>query len=114
MIRSIPIHSDASSIGHVADAASVGMGQQNHHGFRCSNKGFLPLSVADYILLLDWTTRQLADGKPGSTPHDAPPIFARLSIDPHVWCKLIGGFGRLFWYVAGRPQTIDVTLSRIG
>ena len=83
-------------------------------GFRCSEKGILPLSVADYLELLDWTARQLADGKPGSTPHDAPPIFARLSIDPHVWCKLVGGFGRLFWNVAGRPQTIDATRSRIG
>jgi hypothetical protein len=83
-------------------------------GFRCSDKGFLPLSVADYVVLLDWTARRLADGKPGSTPHDAPPIFARLSIDPHVWCKLVGGFGRLFWNVAGQPQTIDATRSRIG
>ena len=83
-------------------------------GFRCSNKGFLPLTLADYLDLLDWTARQLADGKPGSTPHDAPPIFARLSIDSDVWCKLVGGFGRLFWNVAGRPQTIDATRSRIG
>ena len=83
-------------------------------GFRCSEKGFLPLSVADYLLLLDWTARKLADGKPGSTPDDAPPIFARLSLDPHVWCKLVGRFGRLFWNVAGRPQTIDATRSRIG
>ena len=83
-------------------------------GFRCSEKGFLPLTVADYLDLLDWTARRLADGKPGSTPHGAPPIFERLSIDPHVWCKLVGGFGRLFWNVAGRPQTIDAIRSRIG
>ena len=83
-------------------------------GFRCSQKGFLPLTVADYLDLLDWTARKLADGKPGSTPQDALPIFERLSIDPHVWCKLVGGFGRLFWNVAGRPQTIDATRSRIG
>ena len=63
---------------------------------------------------MDWTSRQLADGKPGSTPQDAPPIFERLSIDADVWCKLVGGFGRLFWNVAGRPQTIDATRSRIG
>ena len=83
-------------------------------GFRCSQKGFLPLTVADYLDLLDWTARKLADGKPGSTPQDALPTFERLSIDPHVWCKLVGGFGRLFWNVAGRPQTIDATRSRIG
>jgi hypothetical protein len=84
------------------------------NGFRCSNKGFLSMSLADYLDLLDWTARRLADGKPGSTPHNAPPIFERLSIDADVWCKLVGGFGRLFWNVAGRPQTIDATRSRVG
>ena len=83
-------------------------------GFRCSEKGFLSMSVADYLVLLDWTARRLANGKPGSTPLDAPQIFARLSIDPNVWRQLVGGFGRLFWNVAGRPQTIDATRSRIG
>jgi len=109
-----PIGPDASSIGHVADAASVGSDQQFRYGFRCSEKGFLRLSVADYLDLLDWSARRLADGKPGSTPHDAPPFFARLSIDPQVWCKLVGRFGRLFWNVAERPKTIDATRSRIG
>ena len=112
--RHDPIGFDARSIGHVADTPSVGSDQQIRYGFRCSEKGFLPLSVADYLVLLDWTARRLVDGKPGSTPHDAPPIFARLSIDSDVWCKLVGGFGRLFWNVAGRPQTIDATRSRIG
>ena len=109
-----PIGPDASSIGRVADAASIGSDQQFRYGFRCSNKGFLTMSLADYLDLLDWTARRLADGKPGSTPHDAPPVFGRLSIDADVWCKLVGGFGRLFWNVAGRPQTIDATRSRVG
>jgi len=112
--RHNPIGSDASSIGHVGDVARVGTDQEFRYGFRCSNKGFLSMSVADYLVLLDWTARRLVDGKPGSTPHDTPPVFERLSIDPHVWCKLVGGFGRLFWNVAGRPRTIDATRSRIG
>ena len=86
----------------------------NSGGFRCSDKGFLPLPLAGYLELLDWTARQLAVGKSGSTPKDAPPIFARLSIEPTAWCKLVGGFGRLFCNVAGLPQTIDTTRSRIG
>ena len=83
-------------------------------GFRCSHKGFLPMSVAEYVGLLDWTARQLAEGKSGSTPSNVPPIFARLSIEPKAWCKLVGNFGRLFFSVAGLPQTIDITRSRIG
>ena len=37
-----------------------------------------------------------------------------LWIDRDVWCKLVGGLGRPFWTVAGQPQTIDATRSRIG
>ena len=70
--------------------------------------------MGKYVGLLDWTARQLAEGKSGSTPGNAPPIFARLSIEPKAWCKLVGNFGRLFCSVAGLPQTIDVTRSRIG
>ena len=50
--------------------------------------GFLSLGVADHLVLLDGTARRLASGKPVLTPHDAPPIVARLLIEQHIWCKL--------------------------
>ena len=65
------------------------------------------MSVAESLVLLDWTARQLADVKPGPRPHDTPPIFARLSIDPRVWGKHVSGFGRSFWNASRWPQTID-------
>ena len=49
---------------------------------RCSDKGFLPLPLADYLQLLDWTARQTAAGKLGSMPAEVPPIFERLSLTP--------------------------------
>ena len=49
-------------------------------GQRCSDKGFLTISLGDYLQLLDWTARQTAPGKRGMTPADAPPIFERLSM----------------------------------
>ena len=45
---------------------------------RCSDKGFLAMPVAAYIELLDWTARQIVNGKRGATPEDAPPIFGSL------------------------------------
>jgi hypothetical protein len=32
-------------------------------GARCSNKGFLPISTAEYLSLLNWTARQTRAGK---------------------------------------------------
>jgi hypothetical protein len=71
------------------------------------------MSQGDYLQLLDWTARQTVDGKPGATPTGTLPILERLSLDPKVWCDLVAGFGRLFFNVAGRPQTIDATPSRV-
>jgi len=82
-------------------------------GYRASDKGFLPLSVPDYLSLLDWTARQIARGKKGSTPKQVPPIFQRLGFEPSTWCELVQNFGRMFRTVAGRPQTIDATRSRV-
>ncbi len=35
----------------------------NRSGGRCSDKGFLRMSVAEYLQLLDWTSRQTLSGK---------------------------------------------------
>ena len=80
---------------------------------RCSDKGFLEMSAAAYLELLDWTARQLASGKQGATPADTPPIFTRLSLSPETWCELVRRFGSLFSSVAGRPQVVDGTRSRL-
>jgi len=86
----------------------------NRSGTRCSDKGFLPISVADYLELLDWTARQTVPGKRGSTPADAPPILERLQVSATTWCELVSNFGRLFSTVAGHPRIVDSTRSRRG
>jgi hypothetical protein len=73
-------------------------------GDRASDKGFLPMSVADYLELWDWTARQIRADKRGATPATASRIFERLGIDAEVWCELTRDFGRLFGTVAGKPK----------
>jgi hypothetical protein len=79
----------------------------NKRGIRCSNKGFLPMSTADYLSLLDWTARQTHAGKRGSTPKQFAPLFDRLGISAEIWCRLVKDFGKLFSVVAGQPSRID-------
>jgi hypothetical protein len=90
--------------------------QASSNRFRCSDKGFLPLSQGDYLELLDWTARQVAPGKRGTTPPLTPPLFQRLSgklPTATAWVELVQDFGKLFATVAGHPQTIRATRSRI-
>ncbi|TWU41614.1 hypothetical protein Q31b_30650 [Novipirellula aureliae] len=74
---------------------------------RCSDKGFLPISLVDYLKLLDWTARQVAPGKRGVTPSAAPPILVRLGLEQATWCELVKDFGKLFCSIAGRPESVD-------
>jgi len=83
-------------------------------GARCSNKGFLPMSTADYLTLLDWTARQQRLDKPGTTPKEFGHLFERLGISTEVWSELVRNFGRLFSVVAGKPATVDSHSSRSG
>lgn len=78
---------------------------------RASDKGFLNMSTAAYIELLDWTARQIAASQQGSTPESAPAIFQRLSIEPATWCALVGNFGRLFRTTASKSQRVDTSNS---
>jgi hypothetical protein len=81
-------------------------------GGRASDKGFLRLSTAEYLELLDWTARQMRSDKRGATPASAAPLFERLGIDERSWCELTKNFGRLFSSVAGKPTVIDETRGR--
>lgn len=86
----------------------------NRQGARCSNKGFLPMSTAQYLSLLDWTARQQRSDKPGSTPKQFGRLFERLGISAEAWNELVRNFGRLFSVVAGKPSTVDSHRSRSG
>ena len=50
-------------------------------GWRASDKGILPISLDEYLKLLDWTGRKVVAGKRGSIPADMAPILDRLQID---------------------------------
>jgi hypothetical protein len=75
-------------------------------GRRASDKGFLHLSIEDYLSLLDWTGRQLVRGRRRAIPNHLPPLLARVGIATGDWLPLVTGFGRLFHRVAGAPHSL--------
>ncbi len=80
---------------------------------RCSDKGFLAMSPAAYIELLDWTARQIKLGKEKVVSSVAPQMFENLKFKPAVWCELVTQFGRLFSVIAGQPPHVDNYRSRL-
>lgn len=81
--------------------------QPNTTGRRCSDKGFLEMSLTEYLELVDWSGRQLAAGKRGSIPQQLAPILERLGIEPENWLTLATDFGRLFHRVAGSCDSVQ-------
>jgi len=81
---------------------------------RCSDRGFLPMLLDEYLELLDWTGRQIARGKQGAIPAELAPILDRLQIAADDWLELAGNFGRLFHRVAGRPESVAWQRTRRG
>ncbi|HEY0981443.1 MAG TPA: hypothetical protein VGE80_04915, partial [Schlesneria sp.] len=86
----------------------------NRTGARCSDKGFLPMTQENYLRLLRWTAKQLPREQRTRTSPELKEVLNRLDLKTSTWLSLVRKFGKLFYNVAGRPQTIELTRSRIG
>jgi hypothetical protein len=77
-------------------------------------KGFLSVSLAEYLQLLDWTGRQIRAGKRGRILKDLSPILQRIGLDPPAWCDLILKFGKVFKRAAGSAEHLADEARRRG
>ncbi len=68
---------------------------------RAGNKGCLPMSLDDYLKLLDWTGRQLRTDKRGGIPASCAPIPDRLDCSEETWFDLVKNFRKRFRNEAG-------------
>ena len=83
-------------------------------GVRASDKGFLPMSLKDYLKLLDWTGRQGRSDKRGKIPAGLASILDRLGIESSMWCDLVWNFKKYFGRSAGRPSSLREDAERSG
>ncbi len=81
-------------------------------GPRASDRGFLPLTIQKYLSLLDWTGREIREGKTGSIPRNLKPILERLNLNPESWVDLIANFGRWFKGAVGRFDSLDAEAKK--
>jgi hypothetical protein len=73
-----------------------------------------PLTEADYLVLVDWTGRQLRADKPGAIAPDVAPLFESLGLDAAEWVKTVRGYRNLYWHVAGRTERLREFASALG
>ena len=88
------------------------VGAQRRLPARASNQGFLPIQVEHYVMLLDWTGRELRADKRGAIPDHLAPIVERLGLNRSNWVETVRGFGRLFKQAAGRSSSLVDAAAR--
>lgn len=76
--------------------------------------GFLPMSIENYLKLLDWTARQVVPGKSGAMDASLPPILERLQLTPTLLVKLVTNFDKWFRTAAGGVQRLIEEAARQG
>ena len=92
--------SDADVPGQACHAAPGGSAR------RASDRGFLPMTLDEYLELLDWTGRQVRSDKRGAIPAELRPILERLQINADAWVDTIERFGRTFRRAIGRASSM--------
>ena len=97
--------------GSTSDVAAPVEASRRLH-VRASDQGFLPIQVEHYVMLLDWTGRELRADKRGAIPDHLAPIVDRLGINRSNWVETVRGFGRLFKQAAGRPSSLVDAAAR--
>lgn len=65
----------------------------NQRGTRFSNKGFLPMSMANYLRLLDWMARQTRAGIEVQHENSLLRCLIDWGISAEISCRLVKDFG---------------------
>jgi hypothetical protein len=72
------------------------------------DKGLLPVSLDDYLTLLDWTGRQIPKDKKRSISSKLAPILQRLQINVDNRLETISEFDSRFTHVVGRVVDVQI------
>lgn len=81
---------------------------------RASDKGLIPISLDDYLQLLDASGRMVRSGKTGAIPDHLAPILQRLGIRQQVWPELVTRFDELFGQVVGAADRVAQRAAQAG
>ena len=83
-------------------------------GRRASDKGLLSISLEKYLELLDWTGRQVREGKRGAIPSSLAPILERLQLDASKWVDAVESFHSRCGLVVGFGEAVSAAVRRVG
>ena len=73
---------------------------------RASDKGLIPMSLDDYLKLLEASGRMVRDDKTGAIPAEIAPILERLGIQTELWPELVTKYHDWFGQIVGSTKKL--------
>jgi hypothetical protein len=74
----------------------------------------IPLRLADYLALVDWTGRVIRHDKPGVIPSDVRPVLQTLGVLEENWVANTQHFGQRFYRALGPVNRLRRLAERTG
>lgn len=80
--------------------------QLSSTGLRASDRGFLPMTLAEYLMLLDWVAQRPGREGQAKMTSGLAPLFDRLGLEPEMWRELVSNFSYYYRHAGkiGKPQ----------
>ena len=92
----------------------VRQGAASASPWRASDKGLLPMTLEQYLSLLDHAGRTLRGDKHHAIPAELAPILERLNLHETTWLEAIETFDKHAGHVFGHVSRIVEAASRAG
>lgn len=77
-------------------------------------RGYLPISLEEYLTILDETGKELKANKRGSISSSIAPILERLGLNPPEWIKFSTSITRLFSSIVGATSELEAAANSMG
>lgn len=77
-------------------------------------RGFLSMSLEEYLTVVDLTGRELQKEGTGRIPKELPPILTRLGIEPRGWRTLVTSLSETFSFSVGSSERLEERAEQMG
>ncbi len=74
----------------------------------------MPISLKDYLRLLEWTARQLRNGRLQNIPQDVEALLERLKVNDEAWLDTFERYDQVFCHAVGTPASLATVAERMG
>ena len=93
--------------------ADVELAYTSRSGRRASDLGIIPVSLADYVALMEWTGKLLRSGQRTTIPGNLAELLDHIKVNPEAWLDTVGEYEQLFCHAVGPPGTLAEVAQRL-